>query len=80
MMFFTLNGPFRLRDAVFLAKVGRPAAMPSTGRKLPIPEKFCEAQGHFLLAQGTKQNQNFTGIPWRRTPFSLSLIMARKRL
>ena len=58
-MFFTLNGSFRLRDAVFLAKVGRPVAMPSTSRTLPISEKFGKAQGHFLLAQDTKQNQNF---------------------
>ena len=58
-VFFTLNGSFRLRGAVFLAKVGRPVAMPSTSRTLPISEKFCKAQGHFLLAQDTKQNQNF---------------------
>ena len=34
--------------ALFLAKVGRPVAMPSTSRTLPISEKFCKAQGHFF--------------------------------
>ena len=43
-VFFTLNGSFRLRDAVFLAKVGRLVAMPSTSRTLPISEKFCKAR------------------------------------
>ena len=78
-MFFTLNGSFRLRDAVFLAKVVRHVTMPSTSRKLLISEKFCEA-AHFLLVQAAKQNQNFAQIPWRRTLFSRSLIKARKRL
>ena len=53
------NGSFRYLVPFFLAKVGRLVAMPSTSRTLPISEKFCKTQGHFLLAQDTKQNQNF---------------------
>ena len=53
------KGSFRYLVPFFLAKVGRLVAMPSTSRTLPISEKFCKTQGHFLLAQDTKQNQNF---------------------
>lgn len=66
MLFFDLllchfhrYGSFRFLYVFSLAKVKRLVAMPSTGRKLPISEKFGKAQGHFLLAQDTKQNQNF---------------------
>ena len=52
--------------ALFLAKVGRLVAMPSTSRTLPISED-------------TKQNQNFTEIPWRRPLFSLSQKTASKK-
>ena len=57
-MFFTLNGSFRLRDAVFLAKVGRLVAMPSTSRILPISEKFCKAKA-FSFGTGHKTKSKF---------------------
>ena len=57
-VFFTLNGSFRLRDAVFLAKVGRLVAMPSTSRILPISEKFCKAKA-FSFGTGHKTKSKF---------------------
>ena len=59
-MFFTLNGSFRLRDAVFLAKVGRPVVMPSTSRTLPISEKFCKAKA---FSFGTKAQNKIKILP-----------------
>ena len=57
-MFFTLNGSFRLVAAVFLAKVGRLVAMPSTSRTLPISEKFCKAKA-FSFGTGHKTKSKF---------------------
>ena len=79
-VFFTLNGSFRLRDAVFLAKVGRLVAMPSTSRTLPISEKFCKAKGIFFWHRTQNKIKILSEIPWRRLLLGLSLLMARKRL
>ena len=49
-----------LSYAVFLAKVGRLVAMPSTSRILPISDKFCEAKA---FSFGTRHKTKSKFIP-----------------
>jgi hypothetical protein len=86
MLFFDLllchfhrYGSFRFLYVFSLAKVKRLVAMPSTGRKLPISEKFGKARAFSFGTRHKTKSKFYPKFLGEGHPNSLSLKMARKR-